>query len=205
MRYKELKFFHSFILSFLIQFFLPFLLLLNFNLFDLKFEKNIDQFLQEPPDLMSVILLPEQVDDSNEEDEEKKEQDEITKKNIEITPPKKIDGEVASKIELPKVEKKVEKKEKKLPPLPSVFQDIKPVKKVKPKYPIEAENKKIEGNVLAKLKVELDGTVSNVTILEANPINVFEEEVIQAAYKYLFRKDGTTYYAVQEFIFKIDP
>ena len=164
MRYKELKFFHSFMLSFLIQFFLPFLLLLNFNLFDLKFEKN-----------------------------------------IEITPPKKIDGEVASKIELPKVEKKVEKKEKKLPPLPSVFQDIKPVKKVKPKYPIEAENKKIEGNVLAKLKVELDGTVSNVTILEANPINVFEEEVIQAAYKYLFRKDGTTYYAVQEFIFKIDP
>ena len=205
MRYKELKIFHSFILSFLIQFFLPFLLLLNFNLFDLKFEKNIDQFLQEPPDLMSVILLPEQVDDSNEEDEEKKEQDAITKKNIEITPPKKIDGEVASKIELPKVEKKVEKKEKKLPPLPSVFQDIKPVKKVKPKYPIEAENKKIEGNVLAKLKVELDGTVSNVIILEANPINVFEEEVIQAAYKYLFRKDGTTYYAVQEFIFKIDP
>jgi len=201
MRYKELKFFHSFILSFLIQFFLPFLLLLNFNLFDLKFEKNIDQSLQEPPDLMSVILLPEQVDDSNEEDEEKKEQDAITKKNIEITPPKKIDGEVASKIELPKVEKK----EKKLPPLPSVFQDIKPVKKVKPKYPIEAENKKIEGNVLAKLKVELDGTVSNVIILEANPINVFEEEVIQAAYKYLFRKDGTTYYAVQEFIFKIDP
>ena len=202
MRYKELKFFHSFILSFLIQFFLPFLLLLNFNFFDLKFEKNIDQSLQEPPDLMSVILLPEQVDDSNEEDEEKEEQDEITKKNIEITLPKKIDGEVASKIELPKVEKKVEKK---LPPLPSVFQDIKPVKKVKPKYPIEAENKKIEGNVLAKLKVELDGTVSNVIILEANPINVFEEEVIQAAYKYLFRKDGTTYYAVQEFIFKIDP
>ena len=205
MRYKELKFFHSFILSFFIQFFLPLLLLLNFNLFDLKFEKNIDQSLQEPPDLMSVILLPEQVDDSNEEDEEKEEQDEITKKNIEITPPKKIDGEVASKIELPKVEKKVEKKEKKLPPLPSVFQDIKPVKKVKPKYPIEAENKKIEGTVLAKLKVELDGTVSNVIILEANPINVFEEEVTQAAYKYLFRKDGTTYYAVQEFIFKIDP
>ena len=80
MRYKELKFFHSFILSFLIQFFLPLLLLLNFNLFDLKFEKNIDQSLQEPPDLMSVILLPEQVDDSNEEDEEKEEQDEITKK-----------------------------------------------------------------------------------------------------------------------------
>ena len=127
------------------------------------------------------------------------------KKNIEIIPPKKIDGEVVSKIKIPKVDKKIEKKEKKLPPLPSVFQDIKPVKKVKPKYPIEAENKKIEGNVLAKLKVELDGTVSNVTILEANPINVFEEEVIQAAYKYLFRKDGTTYYAVQEFIFKIDP
>ena len=205
MKYKELKFFHSFILSFLIQFFLPLLFIINFNLFDLKFENNIDQSFQEPPDLMSVILLPEQVDDSNEEDEEKKEQDKITKKNIEIVPPKKIDGEVASKIKIPKTEKKVEKKEKKLPPLPSVFQDIKPVKKVKPKYPIEAENKKIEGNVLAKLKVELDGTVSNVIILEANPINVFEEEVIQAAYKYLFRKDGTTYYAVQEFIFKIDP
>jgi len=204
MRYKELKFLHSFVLSFLIQFVLPLLLLLNFNLFDLKFEKKIDQSLQEPPDLMSVILLPEQIDDSNEEDEEKKEQDEITKKNIEIIPPKKIDGEVASKIVIPKVEKK-EKKEKKLPPLPSVFQDIKPVKKFKPKYPIEAENKKIEGTVIAKLKVELDGTVSNVIILEANPINVFEEEVTQAAYKYLFRKDGTTYYAVQEFIFKIDP
>ena len=61
---------------------------------------------------MSVILLPEQVDDSNEEDEEKEEQDEITKKNIEIIPPKKIDGEVASKIELPKVEKKLKKRKK---------------------------------------------------------------------------------------------
>ena len=36
--------------------------------------------MQEPLDLMSVILLPEQVDDSNEEDEEKEEQDKITKK-----------------------------------------------------------------------------------------------------------------------------
>ena len=110
-------------------------------------------------------------------------------------------GKWFQKLKYQKLKKKL-KKRKKLPPLPSVFQDIKPVKKVKPKYPIEAENKKIEGVVLAKLKVELDGTVSNVIIFEANPINVFEEEVIQAAYKYLFRKDSTTYYAVQEFIFK---
>ena len=97
MRYKEVKFFHSFIfLSFFIQF-LPLLLILNYNLFDLKFEKIIDQSLPEPPDLMSVILLPEQVDDIKEDDEEKEEQKKL-QKNIEIIPPKQIEGEVVSKI-----------------------------------------------------------------------------------------------------------
>ncbi|KPK31922.1 MAG: hypothetical protein AMJ66_07555 [Betaproteobacteria bacterium SG8_40] len=95
--------------------------------------------------------------------------------------------------------------EPELPPLPSVFQDVKPVRKVKPKYPREAEDKKIEGRVKVRLSVELDGSVSNVEILLSEPPGVFDEEVLKAVKQYQFKRDGTTYEADQLIIFKLDP
>lgn len=128
-----------------------------------------------------------------------------------IEPPKPLPNEVPSKIALPKPEPKPKPKPKKeevqpeLPPLPSVFRDVKPVRKIKPKYPREAEDKKIEGRVVVRLTVDLDGTVSNVEILISEPPGVFEEEVLKAVKQYTFKRDGTSYEANQEIIFKLDP
>jgi protein TonB len=91
------------------------------------------------------------------------------------------------------------------PPLPSVFQDIKPVRKVRIKYPPEAEAKHIEGRVRVRLAVDLEGNVSNAEILLAEPPGVFEEAVLEGVRQYKFKRDGTAYYADQEVIFKIDP
>jgi TonB family protein len=130
---------------------------------------------------------------------------------IPIELPKPLPDEAPSKIELPKPQPKPEprlKEEKKpepeLPPLPSVFRDVKPVKKVKPKYPPEAEAQHIQGRVKVRLTVELDGSVSGVEVLASEPPGVFEESVLEAVRQYRFKKDGTTYEADQEIFFRID-
>jgi TonB family protein len=128
-----------------------------------------------------------------------------------IVPPKPLPNEVPSNIQLPKPQPKpkpVKKKEEpqpELPPLPSVFRDVKPVRKVKPKYPREAEDKLIEGRVKVRLSVDLDGTVSKVEILLSEPPGVFDEEVLKAVKKYQFKRDGTTHTSDQLIIFIIDP
>jgi protein TonB len=86
-----------------------------------------------------------------------------------------------------------------------VFQDVKPVRKVRIKYPPEAEAKHIEGRVKVRLAVDLSGNVTDVEILLAEPPGVFEEAVLEGVRQYKFKKDGTTYHADQEVIFKIDP
>jgi TonB family protein len=128
--------------------------------------------------------------------------------------PKPLADEVPAKIELPKPEPKPQpeppKEEKKpepepeLPPLPSVFRDVKPVKKVKPKYPPEAEAAHIEGRVKVRLTVEVNGPGSNVQVLVSEPAGVFDEEVREAVRQYIFKRDGTSYLADQEIIFRID-
>lgn len=134
---------------------------------------------------------------------------------IPIELPKPLPNEAPSRIELPKPEPEPEpappKEEKKPepvpeepPPLPSVFRDVKPVKKVKPVYPREAEDKHIEGKVKARLNVNLEGNVTDVQILSAEPPDVFDESVLIAVRQYKFKKDGTTYQAIQEIVFKID-
>jgi protein TonB len=135
------------------------------------------------------------------------------KHQIPIERPKPLPGEAPSKIELPKVEPKPKPKareEKKpepapeLAPLPSVFRDVKPVKKVRPKYPPEAEAQHIQGRVKVRLTVELDGSVSGVEVLVSEPPGVFEQAVLEAVRQYKFKRDGTTYQADQEIFFKID-
>jgi protein TonB len=134
---------------------------------------------------------------------------------IPIELPKPLPNEVPSRIELPKPEPEPEpvppKEEKKPepvpeepPPLPSVFRDVKPVRKVKPIYPREAEDQHIQGRVKVRLSVDLEGNVTDVQVLSADPPGVFEESVLAAVRQYKFKKDGTTYQADQEIVFKID-
>lgn len=134
---------------------------------------------------------------------------------IPIELPKPLPNEVPSRIELPKPEPEPEpvrpKEEKKPepvpeepPPLPSVFRDVKPVKKVKPIYPREAEDRHIQGRVKVRLSVDLEGNVTDAQVLSADPPGVFEESVLTAVRQYKFKRDGTTYEADQEIVFKID-
>ena len=81
---------------------------------------------------------------------------------------------------------------------------MKPVRKVKPVYPREAEDQHIQGRVKVRLSVDLEGNVTDVQVLSADPAGVFEESVLTAVRQYKFKKDGTTYQADQEIVFKID-
>jgi len=141
-------------------------------------------------------------------------------KQVEIELPKPLPDEVPSQIQLakPEPEPKPEPEKKEpppepepepepeleAPPLPSVFQDIKPVRRVKIKYPPEAEAQHIEGRVRVRLSVDLQGNVTDAKVLLAEPPGVFEEAVLEGVRQYQFKKDGTTYQADQEVIFKID-
>jgi len=136
-------------------------------------------------------------------------------KQVDIELPKPLPDEAPSKITLPKPEpepKPKPKEEKKpepepepeVPQLPSVFRDVKPVKRVHPVYPPEAEAQHIEGHVKVRLSVNFDGKVTDVQVLVAEPPGVFEESVLTAVRQYQFKRDGTTYQADQDIIFKID-
>lgn len=133
---------------------------------------------------------------------------------IPIELPKPLPGEAPSRIALPTPQPEAEplplKQEKQQEPmpeppaLPSVFRDVKPVKKVRPVYPPEAEAQHVQGRVKVRLTVALDGTVTDVQVLSADPPGVFEESVLTAVRQYKFKKDGTSYQADQEVVFKID-
>ena len=168
--------------------------------------------LEEPP---PVLDEPPPPPPKKKPDEQKKPEPKPLKevKNVTpIEPPKPLPNELPSPIEIPKPKPKPKPKPVKkeepppeLPPLPSVFRDVKPVRKVKPKYPREAEDKKIEGRVKVRLTVNLSGTVTDVKILISEPPGVFDEEVLKAVWRYQFKRDGTTYEADQLIIFKLDP
>ncbi len=164
--------------------------------------------LEQPP--AQLLPPPEQ---ERKREQKPREPKKLQAKQVAVEPPKPLPNEQPTDIALPKPEPEPKPEPKveeelqppELPPLPSVFRDVKPVKKVKPKYPREAEDKKIEGRVRVRLQVELDGTVSNVELLVSEPAGVFEDAVFEAVRQYLFKKDGTRYFADQEVIFKIDP
>lgn len=89
-------------------------------------------------------------------------------------------------------------------PLPSVFLDIMPVKKVRPEYPAAAQAQHIAGRVRVRLTIAVNGRVSEVKILAADPPGVFDASAMEAAFQYVFRRNGSSYQADQEIIFKLE-
>jgi TonB family protein len=167
--------------------------------------------LEEPPPPME---LPPPEPEKKKPEPPPKKKVKREKNPVPIVPPKPLPDEVQAKVELPRPEPKPEpeppKEEKKpepepeLPPLPSVFRDVKPVKKVKPKYPREAEDAHIQGRVRVRLTVEVNGSVSDAKILLSEPPGVFDAAVMEAVVQYIFKRDGTSYQADQEIIFRLD-
>jgi protein TonB len=88
--------------------------------------------------------------------------------------------------------------------LPSAFRDFKPVKKVKPEYPTEAEAQRIEGRVRVRLTIAVNGSVTEAKILAADPPGVFDAAVMAAVVQYVFRGNDSSYQADQEIIFKLE-
>jgi protein TonB len=212
---QTLPFWRALLIALGMEIILPFLLLgVNWSMLN---------FWQEPPPepVMSVRLeQPPQEEPPPEPPKKRKPAPEHKIKQIPIVVPKPLPNEVQAKIVLPKLERKPKpeakpKEEEKppepvpepkpeVPPLPTVFRDIKPVKKVKPKYPPEAEAAHIEGRVRVRLTVEVNGTVSAAKILAADPPGVFDAAVMEAVVQYVFKRDGTSYQADQEIIFKLE-
>jgi len=182
------------------------------------------QFWQEPPPepVMSVRLDQPPLEEPPPPEPRKKQKPRPEReiKQVPVAIPKPLLNEVQAKIVLPRLEPKPKpepkrKEEEKPPepvpepkpeaqPLPSVFRDIKPVKKIKPKYPPEAEAQHIEGRVRVRLSVDVNGSVSEAKILAADPPGVFDAAVMEAVVQYIFKRDGTGYEADQEIIFKLE-
>lgn len=185
---------------------------------------SVLQFWQEPPPepVMSVRLEQSPLEEipPPEPPKKQKPRPEREIKQIPIVVPKPLPNEVQAKIVLRKPEPKptpepTPKEEEKPPepvpepkpeaqPLPTVFRDVKPVKKIKPKYPPDAEAQHIEGRVRVRLSVDVNGSVSDAKILAADPPGVFDAAVMEAVVQYIFKRDGTSYQADQEIIFKLD-
>ncbi len=89
-------------------------------------------------------------------------------------------------------------------PMPSVFRDFKPVRKVKPEYPAAAEAQHIEGRVRVRLTIAVNGSVSEAKILAADPPGVFDAAVMAAVVQYIFRRSDNSYQADQEIIFRLE-
>ena len=140
-----------------------------------------------------------------EEDLPKPELEKI-KNTIPLEPLKPLPDEVLAKIELPTPEPEEEDDEEEELALPSVFQDARPVKKTPfPKYPREAEDNSVEGDITVRIMVNGDGLVMDVQVLNANPPGVFNQEVLNSVRQWQFKRDGTTAEFEQKFIFKIYP
>lgn len=66
---------------------------------------------------------------------------------------------------------------------------IEPIVRIEPKYPIRAARDEIEGAVLLKFDIDLDGSPKNISVLTAIPENVFNRESIRALKQWKYAPD----------------
>ncbi len=63
---------------------------------------------------------------------------------------------------------------------------VKPVTRVEPRYPVQAAQAKIEGYVIAEFDVQPDGSVQNVNIIKSVPNQVFDKEAARALQQWTY-------------------
>ncbi|AOE50551.1 TonB family protein [Kangiella sediminilitoris] len=59
--------------------------------------------------------------------------------------------------------------------------------RAQPSYPIKAQLNGIEGWVLLKYDVDASGTLSNISVLDSQPKNIFDKEAVKALKEWKFR------------------
>lgn len=62
-----------------------------------------------------------------------------------------------------------------------------PIKKVEPEYPLVARQKGVEGRVVVKFLVTTEGTVARISVIEADPQEIFEQNTLDAVEKWQFQ------------------
>jgi protein TonB len=74
---------------------------------------------------------------------------------------------------------------------PAIRKGIVPIFRVEPTYPRDAIRAGVaKGHVIARLSIDEKGLVSEVRIVEADPPNVFNKEVIRALSQWKFQGEG---------------
>lgn len=69
--------------------------------------------------------------------------------------------------------------------------NIAPVMRVEPRYPLSAVQQRIEGYVVAEFDVDPSGLVQNVQIVKSVPAQVFDAEVIRAVKQWTYSPSAT--------------
>lgn len=69
--------------------------------------------------------------------------------------------------------------------------NIQPIVRIEPKYPIKAAQENIEGSVVLKYDVLPNGTVANISIYKANPEKIFDKVAVTALKKWKFNVSKT--------------
>ena len=73
---------------------------------------------------------------------------------------------------------------------------------IRPTYPRNALQRRIEGHVDLRFQVEKDGSVSDVTVVAASPANIFEREAISAMQRARFAPIPTAQQATRRIEFR---
>ncbi|MGL1958049.1 MAG: TonB family protein [Colwellia sp.] len=80
-------------------------------------------------------------------------------------------------------------------------ENAQPVYRIEPKYPIKAANEKIEGSVVLKFDIKGDGSVTNVGVVTAKPVEIFNKESIRALKQWRYQATGQ---AVKDLVVQLD-
>lgn len=90
------------------------------------------------------------------------------------------------------------------PPKPAIRRDIRPIHKVDPEFPRSAIREGIEkGRVLARVKIDEKGNVTEVTIVSSEPARVFDRSVRDALMEWKFKAEGEPYVGEVEVTFTL--
>lgn len=68
--------------------------------------------------------------------------------------------------------------------------DLKPIKRVEPKYPVEAIRSGTQGFVELEFTVDADGKVISVSVVNARPSRTFEKAAVAAVKQWQFGPGG---------------
>lgn len=69
----------------------------------------------------------------------------------------------------------------------STINEASPVYRIEPKYPVLAAQKNIEGSVLLQFDIAKDGTTSNIKVIKADPIEIFDKVSIKALEQWRYK------------------